>query len=432
MLQRKYKTFVKAFVCALAVLQGTDNLFAQQQLSLAESKELALKNNHRIGKAREDVTASRSEKQIADVTAKPKIDASATAFYFGEPLNTMLPEYGFAPMVSVTQPIYTGGKIKYGKQMAETNIEMSIAQQRLVEDDVLLATETAYWIVVQAKEEIKMEKQVKRQLASHYTFLNNQFQAGIIYKNDVLRAKVLQNENEARLQAAENKLILAKKRLIQLTGIEEQTDIDVVGSLSDDEFRNYEMLQSVQVNRPEVDLATSAIKMSELTKNMLRADLKPTVGLSLNGMAAFGKEGINFGDPTKNSMLTYFGMLSVKIPVFDWGSKREKVKQQEANIRSAEYGLRELQSQINVEIEQATLNLQLQANNIDLMQASLIEADENLKLSNDRFQAGTITGEDVLIAETLWQRAYSSMLDAKVRYKIAEAVYHKAIGQIKQ
>ncbi len=432
MLQRKYKIFVKAFVFAFAVTQGTDNLFAQQQLTLAESKELTLKNNYRISKAKEDVTASRSEKQISDATARPKIDASATAFYFGEPLNSMLPEYGFAPMVSVTQPIYTGGKIKYGKQMAETNIEMSNAQQRLVEDDVLLATETAYWIVVQAKEEIKMEKQVKRQLASHYTFLNNQFQAGIIYKNDVLRAKVLQNENEARLQAAENKLILAKKRLIQLTGIEEQTDIDVVGSLSDDEFRNYEMLQSVQVNRPEVDLATSAIKMSELTKNMLRADLKPTVGLSLNGMAAFGKEGINFGDPTKNSMLTYFGMLSVKIPVFDWGSKREKVKQQEANIRSAEYGLRELQSQINVEIEQATLNLQLQANNIDLMQASLIEADENLKLSNDRFQAGTITGEDVLIAETLWQRAYSSMLDAKVRYKIAEAVYHKAIGQIKQ
>ena len=431
MLQKRYKTVIKVFVCTFALFQGTENLFAQQQLTLAESKELALKNNYRISKAKEDVTASRSEKQISDATARPKIDASATAFYFGEPLNSMLPEYGFAPMVSVTQPIYTGGKIKYGKQMAETNIEMSNAQQRLVEDDVLLATETAYWIVVQAKEEIKMEQQVKKQLASHYTFLNNQFQAGIIYKNDVLRAKVLQNENEARLQAAENKLILAKKRLIQLTGIE-QTDIDVVGTLSDDEFRNHEMLQSTQAIRPEVDLATSAIKMSELTKNMLRADLKPTVGLSLNGMAAFGKEGINFGDPTKNSMLTYFGMLSVKIPVFDWGSKREKVKQQEANIRSAEYGLRELQSQINVEIEQATLNLQLQANNIDLMQASLIEADENLKLSNDRFQAGTITGEDVLIAETLWQRAYSSMLDAKVRYKIAEAVYHKAIGQIKQ
>ena len=336
-----------------------------------------------------------------------------------------------APMVSVTQPIYTGGKIKYGKQMAETNIQMSNAQQRLVEDEVLLATETAYWLVVQAKEEIKLEQQVKKQLASHYTFLNNQFEAGLIYKNDVLRAKVLQNENEARLQAAENKLILAKRRWSQLIGMEDPTVIDVADTLSTGDFSNQGILQNTDAVRPEIDLAANAVKIGELTKSMLKADLKPTVGLALNGVAAFGKEGINFGYPTKKHMLTYFGMLSVNIPVFDWGSKREKVKQQEATIRSAEYGLKELKSQINVEVEQATLNLQLQTKNIDLMQASLTEADENLKLSNDRFKAGTITGEDVLIAETLWQRAYSNMLDAKVRYKIAEAVYRKAIGQIK-
>ena len=431
MLQKRYKTVIKVFICGFVLLQGTNNLFAQQQLTLAESKELALKNNNRIGKAKEDVIATQYDKRIADVAGRPKLDASATAFYFGEPLNTMLPEYGLAPMVSVTQPIYTGGKIKYGKQMAETNIQMSNAQQRLVEDEVLLATETAYWLVVQAKEEIKLEQQVKKQLASHYTFLNNQFEAGLIYKNDVLRAKVLQNENEARLQAAENKLILAKRRWSQLIGMEDPTVIDVADTLSTGDFSNQGILQNTDAVRPEIDLAANAVKIGELTKSMLKADLKPTVGLALNGVAAFGKEGINFGDPTKKHMLTYFGMLSVNIPVFDWGSKREKVKQQEATIRSAEYGLKELKSQINVEVEQATLNLQLQTKNIDLMQASLTEADENLKLSNDRFKAGTITGEDVLIAETLWQRAYSNMLDAKVRYKIAEAVYRKAIGQIK-
>ena len=431
MLQRKYKTFVKVFVCAFAVLQGTGNLFAQQQLTLAESRELALKNNNRIGKAKEEVTASKSEKLIANVAGRPKLDASATAFYFVDPLNKMLPEYGLAPMVSVTQPIYTGGKIKFGKQLAEANIEMNNAGQRLVEDEVLLGTETAYWLVVQAKEEIKLEQQVKKQLASHYTFLNNQFQAGLIYKNDVLRAKVLQNENEARLQAAENKLALAKRRLSQLIGMEAQTDFDVADTFNTGTFSKPGISENTSAVRPEIDMANNAVKMSELTKGMLKADLKPTVGLALNGLAAFGKQGINFGDPAKNSMLTYFGMLSVKIPVFDWGSRREKVRQQEASIRSSEYGLKELKSQISVEIEQATLKLQLQANNIDLVQASLTEADENLKLSNDRFKAGTITGEDVLIAETLWQKAYSSMLDAKVRYKIADAIYRKATGQIK-
>jgi outer membrane protein TolC len=128
--------------------------------------------------------------------------------------------------------------------MAETNIQMSNAQQRLVEDEVLLATETAYWLMVQAKEEIKLEQQVKKQLASHYTFLNNQFEAGLIYKNDVLRAKVLQNENEARLQAAENKLILAKRRLSQLIGMEDPTGIDVADTLSTGDFSKQSVLEA--------------------------------------------------------------------------------------------------------------------------------------------------------------------------------------------
>ena len=38
---------------------------------------------------------------------------------------------------------------------------------------------------------------------------------------------------------------------------------------------------------------------------------------------------------------------------------------------------------------------------VALMQASLLKADENLNPSNTRFNAGTITGEDILIAETL-------------------------------
>ncbi len=43
MLQKRYKTVIKVFICGVALLQGTNNLFAQQQLTLAQSKELALK-----------------------------------------------------------------------------------------------------------------------------------------------------------------------------------------------------------------------------------------------------------------------------------------------------------------------------------------------------------------------------------------------------
>lgn len=427
MLIFKSEIMTSPLVIVLLVFAVAGNVTAQN-LTLAESKELALKQNNRIGKASQDLAAINTEKQIADLAGLVRIDASATAFYFGDPISKMLPEYGLAPVVSVTQPIYTGGKILYGKQMVRNDLDMGQAQQRLVEDEVLLATETAYWQVVLSKEQIKLEHQVRVQLASQFKFISDQYQAGLIYKNDVLRAKVMQNENQARLEGFENELTIAKKKLAQLIGALASDQLDVVDSVARDFTPDHTALTMQPGPRPELDLAGGIIKRAQLTRQIFQADRKPSVGLSINGITALGKKGINFGDPSANQMISYFGMLSVKIPVLDWGARKHRVQQQEYYIKSAEFNLRELKSQIELEIDQSRLALQLQASTIQLMQASLLEADENLRLSNDRLEAGTITGEDALIAETLWQKAYSAMLEAKIRYKIVEANYQRVLS----
>ena len=47
---------------------------------------------------------------------------------------------------------------------------------------------------------------------------------------------------------------------------------------------------------------------------------------------------------------------------------------------------------------------------IELSGASLQQADENLRLSIDRLKAGTITGRDVLEAQTIWQQAIKKFI----------------------
>jgi outer membrane protein TolC len=49
-------------------------------------------------------------------------------------------------------------------------------------------------------------------------------------------------------------------------------------------------------------------------------------------------------------------------------------------------------------------------------------------LSNDRLKAGTITGQDVLEAQTIWQQAFSNIIDAKAAYRIDEAKLYRALG----
>ena len=83
---------------------------------------------------------------------------------------------------------------------------------------------------------------------------------------------------------------------------------------------------------------------------------------------------------------------------------------------------------IYLEAQNAYLQINKSDRRINISNASFQQAEENLRLSNDRFKAGTVTGQDVLEAQTLWQQALSSVIDAKVEYKVSEAAYKKAIG----
>jgi outer membrane protein TolC len=130
-------------------------------------------------------------------------------------------------------------------------------------------------------------------------------------------------------------------------------------------------------------------------------------------------------------MASYFGMLSVNIPIWDWGQKASKVKEQGFKIRSQQIQMEETKELISLEIQNAYLQLNQAAKKIELSGASLRQAEENLRLSNDRFKAGTVTGQDVLEAQTLWAQANSNIIDARIEYKVSEAVYKKAIGENK-
>lgn len=402
---------------------------AQQSLTLEQCRQLATERNNRLKAAQQNIEAAKARKAQAEAGGKPTVDISATGFYFGKPLNSLLPEYGISPGVSVSQPVYNGGKVKLNKALANQGVTVEEEQKVLTTSEILFNTDKAYWQVVSAGEKIKLAEQYRKQLDVLFSDLNNQYVAGITYKNDVLRIKVQQNQNELNLVKARDALTLAKLSLAQITGLQDSIDFtisDVVSGsftpLLADTAR-----QAAGANRAELRILQHNISSARIQENLLKADSRPSVNLGLNGVTAFGKKGIN---PTNsnNFMATYYSMLSVNVPVFDWGKRKQKVKEQQYKITAQEYQLKEQEELISIEVRQAYLLLNQSARRIELSGASLEQAEENLRLSTDRLKAGTITGKDVLEAQTLWQQAYSDMIDAKVEYKTNEAALRKALG----
>jgi len=402
---------------------------AQKSLSLTEARQMALEQNKKIKSAQFNIEAAKAVRDGINGADKPKIDGSVASFYFGKPLNALLPEYGISPSVMVQQAIYAGGKIKLGKQAADKGIEIYQEQKVLTETEVLLNVEKAYWQVVSVSEKITLANQFKSLLNSLLKELTNSFDAGMIYKNDILRVQVQLNDAELNLSKAKDGLVMSKLSLAQTIGIPGNTEI----SLSDSVVGSFDPLatngfMNAAENRSEIRLLKKALEAQLLQQKLFKADFKPTVGLLASG---FARAGPKMNPANGNNFISsYYGLVSVNIPIYDWGQKASKVKEQSFKINAQQVQLEETKELISLESQNAYLQLNQSARRIDLSTVSVQQAEENLRLSNDRFKAGTVTGQDVLEAQTLWQQARSNVIDAKVEYKVNEATYKKTIGSI--
>ncbi len=421
------------FALLIKVTLFSYKISAQQVLTLEQCRQLALATNNNLKRSQANIDGAKTQKAQAEVAGKPKLDGSVMGFYFGKPLNGIFPEYGISPGVGITQPIYAGGKIKLGKEAASKEIEIREVEKIQTVAEVLLKTEKAYWQVVSVNEKIKLAEQFKKQLDTLFTDLNNQFTAGLTYKNDVLRVKVQQNDNELSLIRARDALVLSKLNLAQLIGRSDNIDF-IIADSAIGSFNLVQMddaLQHIITNRPEIVLLQKFLEAEKIQEKILKADLKPTIGVSANGISAFGKKGVNPTKRSTNAMVSYYGLLNVSIPIFEWGAKKQKIKQQQYRISAQQFQLKEIKELISLEVQQAYLQVNESAKRIELSGASMEQAKENLRLSKDRFKAGTIIGKDVLEAQTIWQQAYSNIIDAKVEYKISEANLRKALGKMK-
>ncbi|PWJ58251.1 outer membrane protein TolC [Dyadobacter jejuensis] len=403
---------------------------AQQSLSLQEIRQLATEHNRKIAQAQYNIKAAEAVQAGTKGLNKPQIDGSVSAFHVGKPLSSLLPSVGVSPSLTVSQAIYAGGKIKLGQSAAAKGVEIYQNQKTLTETQVLLQAETAYWQIVSLKEKIGLTNRFIVLLDSLDQQLSNSFDAGLIYKNDLLRVRVQRNETALNLAKAEDGLMLAKLSLAQIIGMPGDVNYSINDSVSGT-FRPLasEPLPGIAENRIEIQMLKTTMEAQQLQKEILKADFKPTVGLLFGGFTGVGKK-MNF-TTGENTLSSYFGMLSVSVPIWDWGQKASKVKEQSYRMDALQSQIDETKELLTLEVQEAYSKLNQSARRISLSYASVIQAEENLRLSTDRFAAGTVTGQDVLEAQTLWEQANSNIIDAKIAYKINEAAYRKAIGDIK-
>lgn len=116
--------------------------------------------------------------------------------------------------------------------------------------------------------------------------------------------------------------------------------------------------------------------------------------------------------------------------LFDGGAKRARLAESRAKVRQTEALLAETESAIRLQVHEAFLNLNAARERVEVSRESASQAEESLRILQNRYEAGLATVTDVLRAETARTSAQRSFLNAVYDYRVAFATLELATGEL--
>ena len=431
-------------------------LFAQQEsvcLSVQDCIDKALENNTELKNSQLEVDKARATKDQARAEYFPTVSAQALAFDALHPmlsfgindienaeirqiLNTLFAEYGHllglqkeysyvkdgvVLSAMATEPIYAGGRIRNGNKLAKLGIEAAETLIKMKEDEVRLQTETLYWQIVALQEKNATIDQLDRLLDTLDKDLTGAIEAGLAMPTDQYKLRVKQNESQLNRKKLNDGITLLKMLLAQHIGEEWQTMVltDTLG-LETEPSAYYQTVADAVSTRNECHLLDLSIEAEDLKKKMTLGEALPS--LLVGGSASYHTI---LKNPKPNAMV--FAVLQV--PITDWHKTSIKLKKHNLDTEIAENTRRDLSEKMELQTNQAWFNLEQSWLRISMAQSALKDAEANMKITDDYYEAGLVTLSDVLEAQTLLKKSRDELTDSRVEYRISLVTYKQLTGQ---
>lgn len=338
----------------------------------------------------------------------------------------------YAGAITLTQPLYMGGKIRAYNKITKYAEELARQQHNTGMQEVILDTDQAYWQVISLVNKKKLAEGYLELLEKLDSDVEKMIAEGVATKADGLSVRVKVNEAEMTLTKVEDGLSLARMLLCQLCGIDlstpvvlEDEQIDDIPLVENNSEANVEMALA---NRPELHSLELATKIYKQKVNVTRAEYLPSVALMGNYMATNPSVFNSFENKFKG--MWNVGVM-VQIPIWHWGEGIYKVKAAKAEARIAQYQLDDVKEKIELQVNQSAFKVREAAKKLAMAKKNLEKADENLRYATLGFEEGVIAPSNVLEAHTAWLSAQSEKIDAQIDVKLTEIYLQKSLGTLK-
>jgi len=449
-------TIIKNPFCAIAVITILSFLltlivavygYAVESLTLEQAVDTAIQNNPglKAADAQVDTTEAGVLKTVSGFL--PKVAVSETwsrtnnpLMVLGTKLNQQIAtQTDFTPAIinnpsaitnynsrlSVTQPIFNGGKEYIGRTQAKLAHEASIQDRERARQETVYGVIKAYYGVLLAKEYYSVASKSLETSQANVKLAEARFRAGAVLQSDLLRAKVQLAEVQDMLTRAENGIQLSIAGLNFAMGVPQHTEYDLSGSFVEQNFSEDVNAVIIEASSKRPDLLSMALNRQNAEKTVSRARADYLPNFNVVGQVDWNSERFA-GDDGRSWAV----MAVLQWNIFDGLTTRATEK--EALAASSRMKLLEEQTRSAAQLQarQAYYSVKASIERIAATATSVQEAEEGLRIVQKRYETGMTPFVDVLGAESALIRARTNALQALYDNNIAHAELKLAKGTL--
>lgn len=355
---------------------------------------------------------------------------TAPGFSFGESLSTG-PIFDGDDFVTagaqVSVPLFTSGAVSAGIEAAEYGARAAEDQLSTVVQNIKLGVAEHYVGVLRAESAVSVAESYVASLETHTNDTRNRYEVGDVPQNDYLAASVTLADAEQRLLQARNNLDNARAAYNRFLGRSMVATVSLDPTINIDALlpanENLEQLiDTARMNRRELAALDAQAEALRSQADTVRAMNRPQLALTGGYMYL------------ENEFLTadkfWMAGVSLNWNLFDGGQSRKRSQAIDSKAAAIGYNRADLETMIALQVRRTWNDRGEADSRLKVAESAVEQANENLRVVRNRYQAGASTNSEVLDAEALREQALSNRDNARFEVELAKLRLARAIGAL--
>lgn len=331
-------------------------------------------------------------------------------------------------MASLSLPLYAGGKIKYGIQSAKYLLEAEKLSAGSDQNAIVYNLIEAYTNLFKAAQVINVIKEnlaASQNRDSNFIRLENN---GLMARNDRLKAQLQTSDIELRLLEAQSNYNIANVNMDLLLGLPESTIIEVdpefIKQAQEEHPYTYYEEQAIE-HRKDVQALNYQQKAADLGIKAAKANYLPSLALTGGYVAVNVPKFLTVTNAVNGGLGVQYNLSSL----WKTGASIKKAKAQAQQL-SASQEL--LSDNIRLQINRDYQNALLAKKKIEVHDKSLVQAEENYRITKNKYDNSLVTITDLLDANVALLSSKINVLNAKADAALAYQKLLESSGALAQ